>query len=61
MSAKMQNFIVTGRIKKGTERGFSLEVSAKSERHAAALAKSMLGSRHRLRSTAFAIVEIKKR
>ena len=61
MSGKMQSFIVKGAIKKGAKRSFSIELSARSERHAVALARTMIGSRHGLRAIAFEIQEVKKR
>jgi ribosomal protein L20A (L18A) len=57
----MQNFIVKGVINKGAKKGFSLEISARSERHATALAKTMIGSRHGLKRIAFEIQEVKKK
>ena len=61
MSGKMQSFIVKGVIKKGMKKSFSMELSARSERHAVALARNMIGSRHGLRSIAFEIQEVKKK
>ncbi len=60
MRSKVQTYVVSGIIKKGGQRKFSLQLSAVSERHATALAKSILGSRHGLRSTAYSILEVKK-
>jgi ribosomal protein L20A (L18A) len=56
----MQAYVVSGTVEKGVQRKFSLQLNAMSERHARALAKSILGSRHRLRSTAYSILEVKK-
>ncbi len=61
MAKKTQKYVVTGNIKKGDKRKFSLEVSAESEGHASALVKTILGSKHGLRITAFEILEIKKK
>ena len=61
MEVKTQTFVVTGTVKKGKQRRFGLELKASSEKHATALAKSIMGSRHGLRSTAFTILEVKKR
>ncbi len=57
----MQTFVVTGTIKKGRQRRFGLELKANSEKHATALASSIMGSRHGLRATAFTILEVKKK
>ncbi|HUC38722.1 MAG TPA: hypothetical protein VL944_01160 [Candidatus Acidoferrum sp.] len=57
---KTQPYTVKGIIKKGGQRGFSIEISATSERHASALARAKLGGKHRLRSTSLVIQEVKK-
>ena len=58
---KTQKFIVSGRMKKGESRKFSLEVDASTEKHASALARAKLAGKHRLRSTLLEITEVKKK
>lgn len=57
----MQSFIVKGVINKSVKKNFTLEISARSERHATALARTMIGSRHGLKRIAFEIQEVKKK
>lgn len=61
MARKNSSFIVSGRIKKGKETNFSIEIQATSEKHASALARSKLAGKHRLRLTSLQINEVKKK
>jgi ribosomal protein L20A (L18A) len=53
-----ENFAVTGKLHGDTE--FSIEIKAKSEKHARSVAISMLGSKHGLKKNRIDINEIKK-
>lgn len=53
----MARYSVSGTIRKGTK--FSMEVEAKSEKHAAELAVVKIGSAQGLKATAVRITQVK--
>ena len=60
MDTKIARFLVTGSAEGSLPGNFSLEVDAMSERHAASVALTKIGSRHGIRANGIRITGVKR-